>query len=342
MGAGGAQQSGRGFMKYRAFGNTGLRVSELGLGCSPLGGGLFHRDDRESACVLQQALDAGVNFFDTADNYSLGNSEALIGRAIRGRRDQVVIATKGGARFRSFDRFIFKARPLVRPLRGLLRGAGRSMNLARVRRRQYDYSDQYLARAVEGSLRRLGTDYIDLYQIYNPSGSELAKFAFGEILERLKAEGKIRHYGVSVNHVQDALIALKLPGVASVQLAVSLLDRTPLEQFLPAAKANGIGVIARSPLAQGLLTDTTGETMADRSGHFALEKIAERKAQVEHFHSLIRRDRTLAQVALRFILQLEGVSVVIPSAINGAELSENLGALNSPLLDPSELQDLLG
>lgn len=327
-------------MDYRDFGDTGLRVSELGLGCSPLGGGLFHKDDAESTRVLARAVDAGVNFFDTSDNYSMGHSERLIGEAIKGRRDRFVVATKGGAAFQSVGRIALALRPILRPARGLLKGARRSLNLMRDKRKLYDYSPEHLGAAVDASLRRLQTDYIDIYQLYNPETFQIEGFAFCETLERMRDQGKIRFYGISARDADDALLCLTHPGIKSIQIALSLLDPEATERLLAEARAKGVGIIARSPLAQGLLTDATGHTMADESSHVTPAQIQYRRQQAKSFAFLVRPGRTLAQAALRYALQQDGASVVIPSAISLSELDENLGALAAPPLSADELAEI--
>ena len=328
-------------MQQRPFGNTKLLVSELGLGCSPLGGGLFRNDRNESLRVVQHAVDHGVTFFDTADNYSMGESERLLGQALRGRRDRVVIATKVGARYGVADRLLLKARPLLRPLKGLLGGARRSINLVRDKRKHYDFSPARLQLAVEGSLRRLGTDYIDVYQLYNPSAEVLREFAMRDTLENLRTAGKIRCFGVTANHVRDALPALDCSGIASVQLPVSLLDQDGLEDFLQRARARGLALIGSTPLGQGLLTNATGTTKADESSHFSVEQLAARRNLMEAYRRrFVTPSRTLAQLALRFALQTTGVSVAIPSAVSVAELDEDLGSLSMPALSDRELQEL--
>lgn len=324
-------------MQYRQFGNTEITVSELGLGCSGLGGGLFRHDQAESAHVVHEAIDRGVNFFDTADNYSLGESERILGRAFRGRRDKIVIATKVGARFGTADVLLMKARPLMRPFKSLLGNARRSINLVRDKRKHYDFSPAHMTQALEGSLRRFGTDYLDIYQLYNPSIEQLENFEAGEVLERFKAAGKIRHYGITSNHAAEALVALKRTSVQSVQLPVSLLDQEALPELLALAATKGVAVIASTPLGQGLLTDAQGTTKADESSHFTVEEITDRRRRATDCRRLCRPDRTLAQAALRYVLQLPAVSVAVPSAMTRAELRENLGALGAPALSSTEM-----
>jgi 1-deoxyxylulose-5-phosphate synthase len=328
-------------VQQRPFGSTDLKVSALGLGCSPLGGGLFRHDRSESLKIVYQAIDRGLNFFDTADNYSMGESERLLGEALRGRRGQAVIATKVGARYGAADRLLLKARPLLRPLKGLLGGARRSINLVRDKRKHYDFSPAHLKRAVEGSLKRLATDYIDLYQLYNPSAEDLERFAMGDTLEKLRRSGKIRYFGITANHVHDAMPALAVTSIASVQLPVSLLDQDGLPEFLKGAQQRGLAVIGSTPLGQGLLTDARGVTKADESSHFTVGQLAERRRLTEAYRGrFVIPGRSLAQLGLRFAMQTPGVSVAIPSAVTLAELEENLGALASTPLTTREMQEL--
>jgi aryl-alcohol dehydrogenase-like predicted oxidoreductase len=318
-------------MRYRSLGESGLKVSELGFGCSALGGGLFGPDTRGAIDLVARCLDAGVTFFDTSDTYSLGNSEKILGRAIRGQRARLVIATKGGGTWSRVDKALLRSRPLLRPFRKALGGARRSIKLAHARRKHYDYSPEHIVRAVEGSLRRLGTDYIDLYQLYNPTVQDLLAF------DRLKAAGKILHYGVTVYELKDAFAALRHPSIESIQLSMSLVDQSGCGEFLAQARARGVGVIAASALGEGLLTNTVGVTKADESSHHTAEQLTRRRALAAASVKWVRPDRSLAQTALRFALALEGVSLALPSAVSLAQLNEDLAALESPMLTDEEL-----
>ena len=281
-----------------------------------------------------------MNFFDTSDTYSVGNSEKILGAAIRGRRTRVVIATKGGGTWSRLDRALLHSRPLLRPFRQALGGARRSIKLAHARRKDYNYSPGHLVRAVEGSLRRLGTDYIDVYQLYNPTVRELARFESSAVLDRLKAQGKILHYGITVYGLDDAFAALKHPSIETIQLSISLVDQSACDAFLAQARAQGVRVIAASPLGEGLLTNTVGITKADESSHHTEEQLALRKVLAAAAKKWVRPDRTLAQTALRFVLALEGVAVAIPSAISRAQLEENLATFETPPLTKEEFAEM--
>jgi aryl-alcohol dehydrogenase-like predicted oxidoreductase len=327
-------------MNYRPLGNTGLKVSELGFGCASLGGGLFSTNAGDPLGLIHRCLDAGVNFFDTSDTYGLGDSERLLGRALRGRRDEAIIATKVGGKYGTMERALLRSRPLLRPLRAVLGKARRSIKLAHARRKQYDYSPAHMVKAVDASLKRLGTDYIDLYQLYNPTLQDLQGFEAGETLERLKAAGKIRHYGVTIYDLSEGFAALEHPGIASIQVGISLVDQSACAELLAAARSRGVAVIAASSLAEGLLTGAVGMVKADESSHHTAEQLVARRARAGVCAQWVRPNRTLAQTALRFSLALEGVSTAIFSAINLGELNEDLGALDSPVLNAAEFESM--
>jgi aryl-alcohol dehydrogenase-like predicted oxidoreductase len=283
-------------------------------------------------------MERGVNFIDTSDNYSMGRSESLIGRAVRGKRAEIVIATKGGARFTSIGRLVLAARPALRPLRSTLAPLRRWLNQKRDNHKRYVYDVAHMRQAIEASLRRLGTDYVDIYQLYNPvPGAPGLSEAF-ELLERLKSEGKARCAGISVNHVEDARGILEMWTPDTVQFPMSLLDQTARWGFLAGSSRMGIGLIARSVLAQGILTSAQGHVMADESSHLSVETLRKWRAQRDKYRCLVRLDRTLAQTALRFVLQQPEVSVVLAGAVSTTELRENLGADAAPPLDAAEMQ----
>lgn len=321
--------------RRRRFGSTDLQVSEIGFGCSSLGTVLGHDADQDGLRALDLAVDRGINFFDTADAYSLGNSERLLGRALEKRRDKVIIATKGGSRFTAGWRFALQSVPFLAPLRQPLRRFKRFFNLLRHSQKQYDYSDQQLRKAVDASLANLRTDYIDVYQLYNPTRPVLEAGDFIGTLESLKSQGKIRWYGVSCRTHEDALFCLKYPGISSVQLPVSMLEQAAIDSVIPRLAGKGIAVIAREPLGQGLLTGTRGRTLAEEAARSS-DEISDRKRRSTRFSVFAAPGRTMAQAAMQFALQVQGVSTVIPGIAKVAQLEENLGALSAPRLTKEE------
>lgn len=323
-------------MNYRSFGKTDLKVSEIGMGCSSLGGGVFYRDAQESIMTLLKAFDSGINFYDTSDNYSQGNSERLIGKSFKGKRDRVIIASKVGTIYSSLGSLALRIRPLLRPVRCFLTPLRSTLNWMRYSQRYKDFSPKHITHAIHESLKRLQTDYLDLYQLHDPSSSILQKGDFCDTLEKLKDQGKIRYYGVSCATIDDALICLKHPGISSIQVVINLLDQEAIRKLLPLAKENKLAVIARVPLAQGLLANPWSDTKAAQliKNQQAFD---ERKSRAKEYQSLIKENRTMAQAALQFVLQLQDVSVVIPGMTKRRHLEENLGAPTAPPLTEEEL-----
>jgi aryl-alcohol dehydrogenase-like predicted oxidoreductase len=325
-------------MEYSELGRTGIKVSRIGLGGSPLGGGLFQESEAGSVKLVRYAFDRGINFFDTSNNYGMGRSEQIIGDALRGRRQRAVIATKGGAAFTATARAALALRPVLRPLRALLRPFRRKLNLARDAHKHYDYSPVGLRRALEASLRQLGTDYVDIYQLYNPTVHAPDLDAAFETLDRFRQEGKARCVGLSVNRVSDAPELMRRWQAGSLQLPLSLLDQEGLAGHIEIYSAAGVGIIARSVLGQGILTDAQGHLMADESSHYSPEALRIRRARRAAFQPLVLPGRSLAQAALLFALQQPGVSTALIAAITIEQLDENLAALAAPALTPMQMQ----
>jgi aryl-alcohol dehydrogenase-like predicted oxidoreductase len=289
-----------------------------------LGGGFFQRDDWAASRVVGHALARGITFFDVADNYGYGHAERLLGQLLEGRRSQVVLASKGGYLPSSLARYakrLLPARrllaPMIRPFRAELKGASR---------KRQDFSAAHLRRALEGSLQRLRTDYLDLYQLHSPPRDVLESGEAFETLERFKKEGKIRCAGVSVRSVLDALHCLRHPGVDAIQVAFNLLQPEAAEALLPRAAAQGVGIVARVPLAQGVLTES-GRIRAGLRPISAEDEavVGPRRAEVAAL--LVDERRTLPQAALRFVLQHRDVATVIAGTGRVEHLEHNLAAL---------------
>lgn len=324
-------------MRYRSFGRTGWQVSELGMGCAALGGGIYQKNDREAIATLQEAADAGINFFDTASNYSAGHSERLIGQAFEGRRKQVFIASKTGMLYPAAVRAALKFKHLLKPFRAWLAPVAPTLNRMKYGNKRSEFSQRFVTESLHATLKRLKTDYLDLYQLHNPSPQALEQDDLCDVLEKLKREGKIREYGISLAQVEHAeALGLRHPGAASIQVALNLLDQEAINQCLPLAQARGSAVIARVPFAQGLLTGVSGETKAEQIATDR-EKVAARKARAQAFRFLATPGRSIASAALQFVLQVPGVSVVIPGMSSRLHLRENLNAPNALPLTPEEL-----
>lgn len=296
-------------MEYRILGRTGLKVSAIGLGTMVHAGHFGPMDDAESLSAIDAALELGVNFIDTSDAYGAGYSETLLGKALKGKRDKVILATKGG-------------NIMVGPNRG-----------------KTDFSVAYISRVMDESLERLQTDHIDLYQLHNPNVEVIERGEVWELLERRKREGKIRFYGVSINKVEEGVAAVKGGRSDTVQVEYNMLVQEPARELFPLAHKANIGVIARAPLRRSLLTGKL--TPADqqrfqgedvRARNFAGELFAKELEKVELLRFLVRGPvKLLAQAAIAFCLDHPAVSVVIPGARNAQQMRENAAAASLKL-----------
>lgn len=327
-------------MKYRRLGHTDIRVSEIGLGCQSLGGGLYHYSKSASIAVVHKALDEGITFFDTSDHYSQGLSEQWLGEALKGRRHQAVLATKAGTRYTSLGDMAGRARPALRTVSPLLQPLKLAFHRMRATQKRQSFSPAYLQHAVEASLKRLDTDYLDLFQLHKPTASELVTGNWQEAVDKLKEQGKIRGYGISCSNVEDALLCLDRRGLASIQIGISPLDLEALPQLLEQARQRSVSVIARNPRAQGYLTADYGDIMAETyAGNNA--EVERKRQRAMRLSFLISEGRTLTQAALQFVLGLPGVTTAIPRAINVSQLLENLGALSAQPLTSEEVDEIL-
>jgi aryl-alcohol dehydrogenase-like predicted oxidoreductase len=324
-------------MELRQFGTTALRVSPLGIGCARIGG-IFQGGASDFVSLLQRAADAGINFFDTADMYSQGESETLLGKALRGRRDQMVIASKAGYVLPTQRRVIARIKPLVRPLIKLLKISRASLPSGVRGAPTQEFEPAYLQRAVEASLKRLRTDRLDLFQLHSPPAAVITRGAWLPAAESLLRAGKIRYFGIACDLPEDALEALKFPIVSSVQVTVSLLEQRALDHLLPAARARGVAVIAREVLANGLLVKKADEL--DLAGYCrSSEQIAQRKRQLEALReAAAERKIALPQLALDFARSVEGASVALLGVRSLAQLEGLLRIPHAPVADLSALR----
>ena len=296
-------------MEYRVLGKTGIGVSCIGLGCWPMAGGANWSgiDDDESVATIQHAESLGINLLDTANGYGAGHSERIIGRALRGRRERYVIATKVAPRSDDPDEPI----------------------------------QQFIARNCEGSLERLQTEYIDVYQLHGePDEADMPQIV--EALTRLVEEGKIRCFGISTYETEVMRSLMSLGDLAMAQIGYSIVNPVGKAGLRFAAEEN-LGTLIRVPLAQGALTgkyfdslsrldtqDRRHERFDNPRIHSALRKLSELSFLVGG------GKRTMVQAALRFVLDTPGVTSVIPGAKNRAQLEENAGADCVPPLSADE------
>lgn len=306
-------------MNYRNLGRTGLKVSEVSLGTWQVGGGWGKPfDDANAEALIEGAIERGVTFIDTADVYDDGKSEAAVGRVIRRHRGQVAIATKCGRRV---DPHVNEG-----------------------------YTPEVLRRFVEDSLRNTGLDRLDLIQLHCPPTDVYYRPEIFELFERLVEEGKIGRLGVSVEKVEEAMKAILFPNVTTVQIIFNMFRMRPREDFFQQAAERGVGVIVRVPLASGLLSGKyTRDTTFPEGDHRSFNRNGEAfdKGEtfsgipydvgldaVEALRDVVPEGATMAQTALRWVLDHSAVSTVIPGASRIAQLEDNLGVSELPPLSP--------
>ncbi len=287
----------------RQLGKTDLQISEMGFGSWAIGGHSYGPvQDPESLHALEVALDAGINFIDTADIYGKGHSEELIGQAIQNfPREKIIVATKAGWDFSH----------------GLIRA---------------NFDRSYIVYALEDSLRRLKTDYVDLFQLHNPPKELALNHELFDELKNLQKTGKIRFYGVSVHGPEEALFWIEHSDIQAIQIVFNLLDQRARREFFSMAQKKGIGLIIREPLACGILTGKYGiDTIFPKDDHrrrWTKEKTILDLEKIEKIKSVIGDAEVfLSQIALEFVLSFDDVSVVIPGMKNESQVQNNLKAV---------------
>jgi aryl-alcohol dehydrogenase-like predicted oxidoreductase len=309
-------------VEIRPFGNTDLRVSELGFGCARIGG-IFQAGGAGFVDLLSAAFDSGITFFDTADMYSQGESEILVGRAFRGRRDRVVIASKAGYTLPGRRRLIARLKPLVRPILRRLKIRRDQLPSAVRGTVTQDFSPAYLTRAVEGSLRRLRTDHLDLLQLHSPPVEIIERGTWQEALDQLKRAGKVRYYGISCDSVEAGFAALRFP-IASLQFLLNLVEQGAASELVPRARAQGVACIARECLANGLLVKPAAAL--DWSKYCSTpEERARRMSQLDELRAqAAAKGVPLSALAVDYAARLEGISVALVGASSKPQLLDLL------------------
>lgn len=310
-------------MSLRAFGNTDLKVSKFGLGCARIGG-IFQGDSASFVRLLSAAADLGINFFDTADMYSQGESESLLGQAFHKRRHSVVIASKAGYCLPTRRRFAARIKPLLRPLIRALKVRRAQLPQSARGALTQDFSPAYLKRAVEGSLRRLRTDYLDLFQLHSVPLDVVLRGDWEPALESLQRAGKIRYYGLSCDVREAGLAGLKYAGIKSVQCVLNLLEQGNASELIPKAEERRVAIIARECLANGLLVKDVGEV--DLRGYCSSdEEVLKRTQQLKEYRQQAAEAGVpLATLALKYTSELSGVSVTLLGARNVEQLQSLL------------------
>lgn len=308
-------------MKYRAFGKAGVQVSEISLGTWQLGGkwGADY-SDKIAQATMETAFEQGINFFDTADVYNGGESEKSIGRFIKSKQGKIFVATKCGRQINPHA------------------AAG--------------YTREAVIQYTEDSLKRLDVDSLDLIQLHCPPTDVFYKPEIFETLQQLQKDGKIKHFGVSVERVEEGLKAMEYEGMASIQVIYNMFRQRPHELLFPIAREKGVGIIVRVPLASGLLTGKftkdsvfhaqdhrffnrkgeafdKGETFSGVDYDLGLEAVAELKA--------LFGDSSLTMNALRWILMRSEVSCVITGASSAEQIKQNIEASDMPSLTHEQM-----
>jgi aryl-alcohol dehydrogenase-like predicted oxidoreductase len=302
-------------MKYRELGCTGWEISQVSFGAWAIGGAWGSVEDNESLAALNRAIELGVNFFDTADVYGDGRSERLLAK-VRKYHPDIYIATKAGRQLKPHT--------------------------------ADGYNRKNLNSFVERSLKNLETETIDLLQLHCPPTEVYYKPEVFGILDDMVKEGKIRYYGVSVEKVEEALKVIEYPNVQSVQIIFNMFRHRPAELFFSQAKDRKVGIIARVPLASGMLTgkmkpetsfasddhrnfNRHGEAF-DRGETFSGVPYEQGLKAVEKLKEICPEGMTMAQFALRWILMFDAVTCAIPGAKRPAQAGENFAAADSPPL----------
>jgi aryl-alcohol dehydrogenase-like predicted oxidoreductase len=232
-------------MERRNFGTTGLTSSALGMGCSRLGSFLSAGGRREAVATINLAVERGINFFDTSDIYAQGDSERYLGTALVDKRDRVILATKAGRRFSNRARIAARLKAPIRIAMRLLPALQGRVRAARAEHISFDFSPDYLTTALEASLKRLRTDWVDVFMLHAPPADVLTDEDLFYRLGRLKEQGKVRCLGVSVAEIAHARLAASLPGVRAIQLPIGRPQRAELGKLLPELAAQGVAVVGR-------------------------------------------------------------------------------------------------
>lgn len=311
-------------MQYRELGRTGWKVSTISFGAWAIGGAWGSVEDKDSVAALHRALDCGVNFFDTADVYGDGRSERLLAQLRRERKEPFYVATKAGRRL---DPHVC---------------AG--------------YNRANLTAFVDRSLKNLSTEAIDLLQLHCPPTEVFYRPEVFQVLDDMVKAGKLRHYGVSVEKVEEALKAIEFPGVQSVQIIFNMFRQRPADLFFAEAQRRRVGILARLPLSSGMLAGKlTRASTFEKDDHRAFNRHGEAFDRGETFsgydfesglqavevlRGLVPSGATMAQMALRWILMFPAVTCAIPGAKRPSQVDENMGAADLPPISEDTMKKI--
>jgi aryl-alcohol dehydrogenase-like predicted oxidoreductase len=313
-------------MRYRSLGRTGWKVSDVSFGAWAIGSAWGQVSDQDSLAALNKAIDCGVNFIATADVYGDGRSERLIAQLKKHRKEEIIVATKAGRRL--------------------------------AQQTEAGYSRQNLTSWIEDSLRNLATDCLDLLQLHCPPTLLYEHDEVFGILDDLVRAGKIRYYGVSVERVSEALRSIEHPNVQTVQIIFNCFRQRPAERFFAEAKRRQVGILARVPLASGLLTGKFSQNSTfsaddhrnfNRHGEafdvgetFSGVDYATGLEAVEEMRALVPPKVSMSQFALRWILMFDAVSCAIPGGKRPEQVAENCAASDLPPLTGQAMAAIRG
>ena len=292
-------------MKRNQLGHSELHVSEIGLGCMSLG-----TDVKKATDLIHEALDRGINFLDTADIYDDGKNEEIVGQALRGRRTEVVLATKVGNRSEA----------------------------GKVGWR-WDPSKVYIKSAVKESLKRLKTDYIDLYQLHGGTLADPIDETI-EAFEELKQEGVIRYYGISSIRPNVIREYAERSNIVSVMSQYSILDRRPEEAVLPLLADKGISMIARGPVAKGILSKNGQEKAGKGLLDYTKDELLVIIERLLQMRCISDEKGDITHAAIRYVLAHSAVATAIPGASSIEQLLHNVGASEAPPLSRSDIIEI--
>jgi aryl-alcohol dehydrogenase-like predicted oxidoreductase len=310
-------------MRYRKLAGTDIRVSQVGFGVWTVSTGWWGEvDDKRSVRLLREAFDKGINYFDTADTYGSGKGETLLADAFAGMREEVVISTKIG-----YDFYNHTTR----------RGQ---------QERPQNWSEDFIRFALEQSLKRLGTDYIDFLQLHNTKMDAIEDDRLFELMEEFKEEHKIRSYGVAlgprIGWLEEGVRAMRKRDLAGVQMIYNLLEQDPGRDLIEAAKGTDTSLVVRVPHSSGMLegkyTEETTFTKNDHRRHRPKEWLLDGLKKVEQLAFLTESgDRTLGQAALKFVLAAPEIISTLPNIYDHEQLDEFAAAPDTPDLTEDEL-----
>lgn len=314
-------------MKYRKLGKSGIRVSEIGFGAWVIGLDWWGKkiDDDEGLKMLKKAYDLGITFYDTADIYGRGRSEKLVAKAFKGMRNEVVLSTKFG-----YDIY------------------------SGVEQIGHDelpqkFDEEFVRFALEQSLNRLETDHIDLYSVHNPKMDAIQDDILFRLLDELRSEGKIGHYGIALGPAigwkEEGILAMENRNITALQTVYNILEQDPARDFFPVAREMDVGIMVRVPDASGVLTGkVNADTVIGKSDHRSFRKrewIAEAMKKVENMKPFAEsKGWNIVELAIKFILSEKSLSVVLPTATSVEEVEMFAGISDGNYLNESEFEQV--